>query len=157
MYSVSSQNPTRSNTVLTRGLIQRFHGYSRSDEAHNGRLDERETGIQIGKSKNHIRDQIRSPLDKYFWQKPKSICEKTENPQTAMNTQSQKPILKKKKPKNPMPPLRMNRTVQSTNYAHDDTTTIIISETSTKTFFKIFQSETCCKATLVTRYFSGKV
>ena len=56
-----------------------------------------------------------------------------------------------------MPPLRMNRTVQSTNYANDDTTTIIISETSTKTFFKIFQSETCCKATLVTRYFSGKV
>ena len=51
---------------VDKGNIQRFHGYSRSDEAHNGRLDERETGIQIGKSKNHIRDQIRSPLDKYF-------------------------------------------------------------------------------------------
>ena len=38
--------------------------------------------------------------------------------------------------------------------------TIIIAETLTKTFFNffvIFQSETCCKTTLVTRYFSGKV
>ena len=53
-------------------------------------------------------------------------------------------------------PSRMNRTVQSTNHTNDNTKTIIIAETSTKTFFKIFlvfQSETCCETTLVTRYF----
>ena len=58
-----------------------------------------------------------------------------------------------------MPPLWMNRSVQSRTHTNDNTTTIIITETSTKTLFIviIFQSETCCKTTLVTRYFSGKV
>ena len=71
---------------------------------------------------------------------------------------AQKPILKKIS-KIPMPPLWMNRSVQSRTHTNDNTTTIIITETSTKTLFIviIFQSETCCKTTLVTRYFSGKV
>ena len=56
-----------------------------------------------------------------------------------------------------MPPLRMNRSVQSTNHTNDNRTNVTINETSTKTFFLIFQSETCCKLTLVTRYYSGKV
>ena len=58
-----------------------------------------------------------------------------------------------------MPPLWMNRSVQSRTHTNDNTTTIIITETSTKTLFIviIFQSETSCRTTLVTRYFSGKV
>ena len=57
-----------------------------------------------------------------------------------------------------MPPLRMNRSVQSTDHSNDNRTTITVTETSTKTFLIIiFRSETCCKPTLVTRYFSGKV
>ena len=90
-------------------------------------------------------------------------CQKTETPQTAMNTESQKPnffgtktdIENTKKSQCPGPS-RMNRTVQSTNHTNDNTKTIIIAETSTKTFLKIFlvfQSETCCETTLVTRYF----
>ena len=65
----------------------------------------------------------------------------------------------KKISKIPMPPLWMNRSVQSRTHTNDNTTTIIITETSTKTLFIviIFQSETCCKTTLVTRYFSEKV
>ena len=52
----------------------------------------------------------------------------------------------------------MNRSVQSTNHTNDNRTNVTITETSTKTlFFLIFQSETCCKPTLVTRYYSGKV
>ena len=82
-----------------------------------------------------------------------------------MNTQSEKPKFygtktdPKKISKIPMPPLWMNRSVQSRAHTNDNTTTIIITETSTKTLFIviIFQSETCCKTTLVTRYFSGKV
>ena len=82
-----------------------------------------------------------------------------------MNTQSEKPKFHgtktdpKKILKIPMPPLWMNRSVQSRTHTNDNTTTIIITETSTKTLFIviIFQSETCCKTTLVTRYFSGKV
>ena len=82
-----------------------------------------------------------------------------------MNTQSEKPKFHgtktdpKKISKIPMPPLWMNRSVQSRTHTNDNTTTIIITETSTKTLFIviIFQSETCCKTTLVTRYFSGKV
>ena len=59
---------------------------------------------------------------------------------------------------NPNDSLKMNRSVQSTNPTNDNKKTIIITETSTKTFcIVIFQSETCCKATLVTRYFSGKM
>ena len=80
-----------------------------------------------------------------------------------MNTKSQKPnffgtktdIKNTKKSQCPGPS-RMNRTVQSTNHTNDNTKIIIIAETSTKTFFKIFlvfQSETCCETTLVTRYF----
>ena len=82
-----------------------------------------------------------------------------------MNTQSEKPKFHgtktdpKKISKIPMPPLWMDRSVQSRTHTNDNTTTIIITETSTKTLFIviIFQSETCCKTTLVTRYFSGKV
>ena len=80
-----------------------------------------------------------------------------------MNTQSEKSkffstktVLKKNR-ENPNAPLRMNRSVQSTNHTNDNRTTITINETSTKTFFLNFQSETCCKPTLVTRYYSGKV
>ena len=82
-----------------------------------------------------------------------------------MNTQSEKPKFygtktdPKKISKIPMPPLWMNRSVQSRTHTNDNTTTIIITETSTTTLsiVIIFQSETCCKTTLVTRYFSGKV
>ena len=82
-----------------------------------------------------------------------------------MNTQSEKPKFHgtktdpKKISKIPMPPLWMNRSVQSRIHTNDNTTTIIITETSTETLFIviIFQSETCCKTTLVTRYFSGKM
>ena len=129
-------------------------------EAHNDRFGQRETRIQVGKSENHIRDQIQSPLDKYFWRKPKTKCQWTENPQTAMNTQSEKPKFfgtktdLKKIWKIPMPPSRMKKSVQSTNPTKDNTTTII-TETSTKTFFIIitFESETCWKTTLITRCF----
>ena len=34
-----------------------------------------------------------------------------------------------------MPPLRMNRSVQSTDHSNDNRTTIIVTETSTKTFY----------------------
>ena len=79
-----------------------------------------------------------------------------------MNTQSEKLKFFSKKTdpqKNTENPnaLRMNRSVQSTNHTNDNRTTITINETSTKTFFFNFQSETCCKPTLVTRYYSGKV
>ena len=72
-----------------------------------------------------------------------------------MNTQSEKPKFfstKTDPPKNTenSNALRMNRLVQSTNHTNDNRTTITITETSTKTFLKIFQSETCCKPTLVT-------
>ena len=60
-------------------------------EAHNDRFGRRETRIQIGKSENHITDQIQSLLDKYFWRKLKTKCQWTEYLQTAMNTQSEKP------------------------------------------------------------------
>ena len=74
---------------------------------------------------------------------------KTENymlkdGKSIMNTQSEKPKffgtktdLKKKISKIPMPPLRMNRSVQSINHTNDNTTTIIIIETSTKTFLSL--------------------
>ena len=73
---------------------------------------------------------------------------KTENHmlkdgKSIMNTQSEKPKFfgtktdLKKLSKIPMPPLRMNRSVQSINHTNDNTTTIIIIETSTKTFFII--------------------
>ena len=73
---------------------------------------------------------------------------KTENHmlkdgKSVMNTQSEKPKFfgtktdLKKISKIPMPPLRMNRSVQSINHTNDNTTTIIIIETSTKTFFII--------------------
>ena len=126
--------------------------------------DRRDTGIQIEKSETHIGDQIRSSRDNYFWRKsePNAKRQKLRN-ETAMNTESQKPnffgtktdIKNTKKSQCPGPS-RMNRTVQSTNHTNDNTKTIIIAETSTKTFFKIFlvfQSETCCETTLVTRYF----
>ena len=76
-----------------------------------------------------------------------------------MNTQSEKPKFfstKTDPPKNTenSNALRMNRLVQSTNHTNDNRTTITITETSTKTFLKIFQSETYCKPTLVTRYYS---
>ena len=71
---------------------------------------------------------------------------KTENHmlkdgKSIMNTQSEKPKFfgtktdLKKISKIPMPPLRMNGSVQSINHTNDNTTTIIIIETSTKTFF----------------------
>ena len=100
-------------------------------EAHDGRLSRRETGIQIGKSKHHIGDQMlkngksashnEQPIQKikFFWHQNRS----------------------KKKPKIPMPPSRMNRSVKSTCVdciripTNDNTATNIISETSTKTFF----------------------
>ena len=34
-----------------------------------------------------------------------------------------------------MPPLRMNRSVQSTDHSNDNRTTITVTETSTKTFY----------------------
>ena len=58
-----------------------------------------------------------------------------------MNTQSEKPKFHgtktdpKKISKIPMPPLWMNRSVQSRTHTNDNTTTIIITETSTKTLF----------------------
>ena len=35
--------------------------------------------------------------------------------------------------------------------------TLLLMKPQRKPFFLIFQSETCCKLTLVTRYYSGKV
>ena len=35
--------------------------------------------------------------------------------------------------------------------------TLLLMKPQQKPFFLIFQSETCCKLTLVTRYYSGKV
>ena len=46
----SSQNPNRSDTVLTSGNTEVSRLLRRSVEAHNGRLDRRENGIQIGQS-----------------------------------------------------------------------------------------------------------
>ena len=80
--------------------IQKFRGYSRSVEAHNGRLDRRENGIQIAQSENFIGIQIRSPLDRYFRRKPNAKERKirklqgTPNPKNR-NSLAQKPILKK--------------------------------------------------------------
>ena len=131
-------------------IRHRFRGYSRSVEAHDGRLSRRETGIQIGKSKHHIGDQMlkngksashnEQPIQKIkiFWYQNRSK-KKTENPNESV----------------------MNRSVKSTCVdciripTNDNTATNIISETSTKTFFS--PSETCCKTTLVTRYFVQKV
>ena len=138
----SSQNPKRSDTG--------FAAFARSVEAHDGRLSRRETGIQIGKSKHHIGDQMlkngksashnEQPIQKIkiFWYQNRSK-KKTENPNESV----------------------MNRSVKSTCVdciripTNDNTATNIISETSTKTFFS--PSETCCKTTLVTRYFVQKV
>ena len=39
-----------------------------------------------------------------------------------------------------MPPLRMNRSVQSTDHSNDNRTTIIVTETSTKTFYYYYFS-----------------
>ena len=64
---LSSQNPNRYHTVLTSGAYRGFAAirdqWRRIMAA--GR-DRRETGIQIEKSENHIGDQIRSSIDKYF-------------------------------------------------------------------------------------------
>ena len=68
----SSQNPNRSDTVLTCGAYRGFAAIA--VEEHNGHLDRRENGIQIGQSENFIENQIRSPLDRYFSQKPKTTC-----------------------------------------------------------------------------------
>ena len=62
----SSQNPNRSDTVLTSGNTEVSRLLRRSVEPHNGRLDRRENRIQIGQSENFIGNQIRSPLDRYF-------------------------------------------------------------------------------------------
>ena len=43
----SSQNANLFRYGVDKWSIQRFCGYSRSVEAHNGRLDQRETGIQM--------------------------------------------------------------------------------------------------------------
>ena len=39
-----------------------------------------------------------------------------------------------------MPPLRMNRSVQSTDHSNDNRTTITVTETSTKTFYYYYFS-----------------
>ena len=44
-----------------------------------------------------------------------------------------------------MPPLQMNRSVQSINHTNDNTTTIIINETSTKTFFYHYNQKHAAK------------
>ena len=57
-----------------------------------------------------------------------------------------------------MPPLRMNRSVQSTDHSNVTERPLLLLKPRQKIFIIIiFQSETCCKPTLVTRYFSGKV
>lgn len=60
------QNPNPSDTVSDKWSIQRFHGYSRSVEAHTCRSDQGETGNQTGKPENHIEYQIRKP-DSIFY------------------------------------------------------------------------------------------
>ena len=93
--------------------------------------------------------------------KPNAKERKIRKPQRTPNQKNrnslaQKPILKNME--NPNDSLKMNRSVQSTNPTNGNKKTIIITETSTKTFcIVIFQSETCCIATLVTRCFSGKM
>ena len=49
--------------------------------------DWRDTGIQIEKSENHIGDQIRSSLDKFFWWKSETNAkrQKIGKPQWTLN------------------------------------------------------------------------
>ena len=84
-------------------FLQRFRGYSRSVEEHNGHLDRRENGIQIGQSENFIVNQIRSPLDRFFWVKNRKPhakerkirkLQRTPNPKNR-HSLAQKPILKR--------------------------------------------------------------
>ena len=160
MFTSQFSKPWSIRYSVDKWSIQRFRGNSRSVEAHNGRLNRRETGIQIGKSENHIGNQIWRPIRQVFMTKTENYMLK--DGKSIMNTQSEKPKFfgtktdLKKISKIPMPPLRMNRSVQSINHTNDNTTTIIIIETSTKTFLSLY-SETCCKTTLVTRYFLRKV
>ena len=78
--------------------------------------------------------------------RPKTKCWRTENPQSVINAQSEKPKFfgtktdLKKISKIPMPPSRMNRSVQSTNHTSDNTTNIIITETLTTTFLSLLFS-----------------
>ena len=124
-------------------------------------MDRRETGMQVGKSENHIRDQIRSLLDKYFWRKPKTKCQRTENPLTTMNTQSElNEILWQKN--------RSWKNIENCNAPLKDETVSSVHKSNKwwhnnhyyrwnlhENFFIItsFEWETCCKTTLVTRYF----
>ena len=71
-----------------------FSGCSRSVEVLNCRSNRRETGTQIGqirKTENRIGYQIRKPLV-FFRENRKPNAKKTENPQTAMDTKTEKPI-----------------------------------------------------------------
>ena len=117
--------------------------------------------MQVGKSENHIRDQIRSPLDKYFWRKPKTKCQRTENPLTTMNTQSElNEILWQKN--------RSWKNIENCNAPLKDETVSSVHKSNKwwhnnhyyrwnlhENFFIMtsFESETCCKTTLITRYF----
>ena len=69
----SSQNPNRSDTVLTSGAYRGFPAV-RDQWRRYGRLDRRENGIQTGQSENFIGNQIRSPLDRYFRRKSRTKC-----------------------------------------------------------------------------------
>ena len=69
-----------------------FSGYLRSVEPRNYRIDRRETGTQIGqigKAKNCIGYQIRKPVS-IFRENRKPNAKKRKNPQTAMNTKTEK-------------------------------------------------------------------
>ena len=93
----------------------------------------------------------RNPNRKIQTPHRRSNAKKRKNPQATMNNQSKKSNFfgtktdLKKKPKIPMPPSRMNRSVKSTCVdciripTNDNTATNIISETSTKTFFFLHQ------------------
>ena len=95
--------------------IQRFCNYSRSVEAHNCHSDQRETGTQIGKTKNHI--DIKSENLLAFFTKTANQMLKNGKYANCVNTKTEKlkffdttiekPILKivkTAKVKIPMPP-----------------------------------------------------
>ena len=119
-------------------------------EAHDGRLSRRETGIQIGKSKHHIGDQMLKngksashneiQKIKFFWHQNRS---------------------KKKNRKSQCPHqgwIGQLSPLAWIAYAFQQMITqqpILLVKPQRKLFFS--PSETCCKTTLVTRYFVRKV
>jgi len=77
--------------VLSRIILNKF-GFSRLFEI-NCRSNRGETGTQIGQNrKNQKPHRTSKPKNRYYLvRKPKTRSLKTKNPQTAMNTKTEKP------------------------------------------------------------------